>query len=70
MWAVDAVTTEKLAECMVLSYIPCMKKRIADWLEKISAGSMLIGLYQGNTFATCFGLLVICAALYLGRKDT
>lgn len=23
-------------------------KRIADWLEKISAGSILIGLYQNN----------------------
>ena len=32
-----------------------MLKRVADWLEKISAGSMLIGLYQGNNYAVLFG---------------
>jgi hypothetical protein len=40
-----------------------MLKRIADWLEKISAGSMLIGLYQGNNYAICFGFLLVLVAL-------
>ncbi len=30
-------------------------KRIADWLEKISAGSILIGLYQNNMWAITIG---------------
>jgi hypothetical protein len=42
-----------------------MLKRVADWLEKISAGSMLIGLYQGNNYAVLFGFFLIIVALYL-----
>ena len=42
-----------------------MLKRIADWLEKISAGSMLIGLYQGNNYTVLFGFFLIVVALYL-----
>ncbi|MDR2574585.1 MAG: hypothetical protein LBC94_09660, partial [Desulfovibrio sp.] len=45
-----------------------MVKRIADWLEKISAGSMLIGLYQGNAVATLFGLALFCVVLVLQRR--
>lgn len=33
-----------------------MVKRTADWLEKISAGAMLIGIFQDNTPATIVGL--------------
>jgi hypothetical protein len=42
-----------------------MLKRIADWLEKISAGSMLIGLYQGNNYAIFFGFLLVLVALVI-----
>ena len=42
-----------------------MMKRVADWLEKISAGSMLVGLYQGNNYAVIFGFCLIIIALYL-----
>ena len=47
-----------------------MLKRGADWLEKISAGSMLIGIFQGDLIATVFGLLTFCGSLYLqwGKK--
>jgi len=43
-------------------------KRIADWLEKISAGSMLIGLFQGNFYAAAIGALALLAVLYLQWK--
>jgi hypothetical protein len=43
-------------------------KRIADWLEKISAGSMLIGLYQGNDFAIIFGLSLFGTILLIQRR--
>jgi hypothetical protein len=42
-----------------------MLKRVADWLEKMSAGSMLIGLYQGDNYATIFGFCLIVTALFL-----
>jgi hypothetical protein len=43
-------------------------KRIADWLEKVSAGSMLIGLYQGSDFATLFGLALFGTVLVIQRR--
>jgi hypothetical protein len=46
-------------------YLFHMLKRIADWLEKISAGSMLIGLYQGNNYAILFGFLLVFVSLVL-----
>ena len=45
-----------------------MLKRIADWLEKISAGSMLIGLYQENAVAILFGLLLFVAIVIIQRR--
>jgi hypothetical protein len=43
-------------------------KRIADWAEKISAGSMLIGIFQNRPSAVLFGLAVIILALRLERS--
>jgi hypothetical protein len=40
-----------------------MVKRVTDWLEKISAGSMLIGLYQGSNYAIILGFVLIFVAL-------
>jgi hypothetical protein len=44
-----------------------MVKRLTDWLEKISAGSMagsmLIGLYQGSNYAIILGFALIFVAL-------
>ena len=45
----------------------CMK-RIADWLEKISAGSILIGLYQNNLWAIAIGLGTLAGSVYISRR--
>ena len=42
-----------------------MLKRIVDWAEKISAGSMLIGIFQDRPGAVIFGLIVFILALRL-----
>lgn len=43
-------------------------KRIADWLEKISAGSMLIGLFQNNLWAIAVGIGALVGSVYLSRR--
>lgn len=43
-------------------------KRIADWLEKISAGSVLIGLYQNNLWAIAIGLGTLAGSVYISRR--
>ena len=43
-------------------------KRIADWLEKISAGSILIGLYQNNMWAITIGFFTLLGSIYITRK--
>lgn len=43
------------------------KKRIADWLEKMSAGATLIGIFQNNTYATLPGLGFFGFSLYLTK---
>ena len=43
-------------------------KRIADWLEKISAGSMLIGLYQNNLWAISIGVGTLAGSIYMTRR--
>ena len=42
-----------------------MTKRMLDWLEKISAGSMLIGFFQGSNEALILGLLTFCATIII-----
>ena len=44
-----------------------MVKRIVDWSEKISAGSMLIGIFQDRPGAVIFGLIIFVLALKLER---
>lgn len=48
-------------------------KRLADWLEKISAGAMLIGLFkEGGTPITILGIGILVASIYvtsLSRKE-
>ena len=46
-----------------------MDTRILDWAEKISAGSMLIGLFQKDqgVFAAVFGLTLMILVLKLER---
>lgn len=50
-----------------------MIKRIADWLEKISAGAMLIGLFkEGGTQITILGICILVASIYvtsLSKKE-
>ena len=43
-------------------------KRIADWLEKISSGSILIGLYQNNMWAITIGFFTLLGSIYITRK--
>lgn len=43
-------------------------KRIADWLEKVSAGSFLIGLFQNNNWALALGIGALAASLYMSRR--
>lgn len=43
-------------------------KRIADWLEKISAGSILIGLYQNNLWAIAIGFMTLVGSMYITRR--
>ena len=42
-----------------------MLKRVADWLEKFSAGSMLIGWYQDNIQAITIGMVVFGVMLFI-----
>ena len=42
-----------------------MLKSTGDWLEKISAGSMLVGLFQGRNEAIAVGLVVFGVMLYI-----
>jgi hypothetical protein len=44
-----------------------MIKRVADLLEKIAAGSFLIGLFQGQNLALVFGSLTFTTSLILTR---
>jgi len=57
----DAV---KMAICGVRQTM----KRIADWLEKISAGSILIGLFQNNMWAIAIGLGTLAGSVYISRR--
>jgi hypothetical protein len=42
-----------------------MIKRVADFSEKIAAGSFLIGLFQDQTLAVVLGLLTFAISLAL-----
>ena len=42
-----------------------MIKRLADLLEKVAAGSFLIGLFQGQNLAIFFGLWTLAATMAL-----
>ena len=44
-----------------------MLKRVADWMEKISAGSMLIGMFQLKWEAITIGALAFGGMLYLQK---
>ena len=50
-----------------------MLKRIADWMEKFSAGSMLIGVFQINFYAITLGVIALGVVLglqrYLQRRE-
>ena len=48
-----------------------MQKRIADWLEKLSVGCLLVGLFQDNpnaTGATWVGFIALGITLLLTRR--
>ncbi|GHV58044.1 hypothetical protein FACS189460_5420 [Deltaproteobacteria bacterium] len=45
-----------------------MIKRSADLLEKIAAGSFLIGMFQGRGLALATGLILFSLCLVLTRR--
>lgn len=47
------------------------KKTMADWLEKISAGAMLVGLFQDDkgAGAIAISMIVLGLCLYFRRKE-
>lgn len=57
----------KIAKMLIFEAETRMK-RIADWLEKISAGSILIGLYQNNLWAIAIGLGALAGSIYMTRR--
>jgi len=46
-----------------------MLKRVADWMEKISAGSMLIGMFQLKWEAITIGALAFGVVLYMQWRE-
>jgi len=46
-----------------------MIKRMADLVEKVAAGSFLIGMYQGKNVAIALGLWLFTASLLLTWFD-
>ena len=42
-----------------------LKRILGDWLEKISAGAFLIGLFQGNLAAIYVGSVALLASIIL-----
>lgn len=45
-----------------------MKKRIADWLEKVSAGAALLGLFQGRPGALLTAAICLILSIYISRR--
>lgn len=46
-------------------------KRLGDWLEKISAGAMLIGIFKdGGAPITITGVCVLIASIYVTSLST
>ena len=46
-----------------------MTKRLLDWLEKISAGSLLVGMYQNNLAAMFIGIITLTIILAATTKE-
>jgi len=46
-----------------------MIKRLADFAEKIAAGSFLIGMYQGQNIAIVFGLMALVISMVITRAN-
>ena len=45
-----------------------MLKRNADWLEKMSVGCFIVGLFQGQSIGLVFGFAFYAGSLYLTHK--
>jgi len=46
-----------------------MRKRIADWCEKMSVASFAIGIYQANVFGIFIGSVTFLMSIYLTYKE-
>jgi hypothetical protein len=42
---------------------------MADWLEKMSVGAMLIGAFQDRPEAGIIGIALLLSSLYLTRRS-
>jgi hypothetical protein len=45
-----------------------MLQRNADWLEKMSVGSLLVGLFQSQAIGLILGIAFYLGSLYLTQK--
>jgi len=45
-----------------------MKKRLADWFEKMSVAGMAVGLFQGQYYGVIVGFALLGVSLYLTKK--
>ena len=45
-----------------------MKKRLADWLEKMSVAAMAVGLFQGNELGVVVAALAFGWCMWLTKR--
>lgn len=45
-----------------------MSKRIADIVEKLGVAGLALGIYQGNVYGACVGMVLLLYCLYLTRR--
>lgn len=57
--------TTPLANGSQWAYMTGMKKRIADWLEKVSVASLAVGLFQDKLYGLPIAALCLAMSLYL-----
>ncbi|MDR3362755.1 MAG: hypothetical protein LBO64_07960 [Desulfovibrio sp.] len=43
-------------------------KTIADWLEKVSAGAVLVGLFQNDLWAIAISFGALSGSVYINRR--
>jgi hypothetical protein len=57
-----------MAAGIVISEPEAMMKTIADWLEKVSAGAVLVGLFQNDLWAIAISFGALSGSVYINRR--